>query len=213
MDQAYTEFYNTINAKTKRYLHTSANAKIIGDKVLELASGNESALLQAGAWLTAWAVCQSEGSIEEPPIDEEAVKQHLFDKKESERRLNVEREARDRRDGNVGTPRGHMSETEKERAELEATQNLVANLSNLKERLKNDVENPQRHQELGVNDAFFALTRGDRSIPLTQAHVAEWLQKWPADQCRTVRRSHEDLRTRMDTVLKTGVDPMTGVGE
>ena len=76
MADAYAEFFKTINAKTRRYLHNTANWQTIYAKIVELAGGNENKLLETGAWVTAWAVCQAEGTLQEPPIDPEALKQN-----------------------------------------------------------------------------------------------------------------------------------------
>jgi hypothetical protein len=161
-------------------------------------------LWSRNVFLAALAQCAAAGTLDR---DRTAA-----EKDEIQRKRNLENEARDRTAGNAGTPRGHMSDDEQERLELEARENLINNLTAVKKRLNAETNSPERQMELTANDCLYALT-GDGKTPLTQEGVAQWLKVWPADLCRVVRRSHDDLRTRMDVVLAGNPDPMTGINQ
>jgi hypothetical protein len=129
---------------------------------------------------------------------------------EKERKINLERERRDRggrRDGGVV----HITDEEREQLEVEERQNWAKNLEALKQRLALAAKPPEEKAELTANDCLDSLTQGDPSLPLTRDRVNSWLKNWPADLCRSVRRRQESLRERMDATLATGVDPLTGV--
>lgn len=131
---------------------------------------------------------------------------------EKERKVNAARHARDRggrRDGHVE----HLKPEEEEALEVEGMQNWAKNLEALKQRIALAAKGPAVVQEATASDCLFALTQGQPELPFTREHVQTWLNKWPADLCRSVRKRQETLRERMDAVLATGVDPMIGINQ
>ena len=155
------------------------------------------------AFLSALAQCAANGTLDRELNAEE--------KAERERRINIQREQRDRADGNVGTARGRLTEREQEQLELEGRKQLLDTLKAVQQKVNAEISGSEAQAELSASDALYALTGGDPSIPFTREKVLTWLDKWPADLCRSVRRRQEGIRERIDEVLKGNPDPMTGV--
>lgn len=155
------------------------------------------------AYLSALAQLAAAGTLDRERTAEENA--------ERERHINAERERRDRHDGNIGTPRGHLDEHETERLELQGRKNLLNNLRALQQKVASETSSPEAQRELTATDALYALTGGDASKPLSREHVTNWLVVWKPDLCRTALRRQEKIRERVDAVLAGHPDPMTGV--
>ena len=150
------------------------------------------------AFLSALAQCAAAGTLDRELNTEE--------KAERERRINIERERRDREDGNIGTPRGHLDEHERERVELEARKQLLSNLKALQQKINAETSLPEAQQELTANDCLYALV-GDGNVPLTKDRVETWFHIWKPELCRSVMRRQETVKERINAVLAGNPDP------
>lgn len=156
-------------------------------------------------FLTALTMIAAEGKL-----DRDLTPAERADK---ERRVNRERELRDRRDGNVGTHRGHTLVKDGEAAldSLEAGEALKDEIRTLVETAKKLHEaeelNEQEKANIGPGDALIALQKILDPVGVgtatreTQRQITRWIRASDTKHYRSIRQMRPELATKMDRIL------------